>query len=416
MHAFEAQRVDQIVQESLGGEIEHARVGVALEDLVRDRMHQVSLAEADATVEKQGVVRARGRFRDRARGGVGELVRGTDDEILEGETRVAGARAARTRRARRGRRSGLSGRSARRLESDRELRESRLRCFPSEQLSVPGLDPVGENARRHRNRQHARSGSRVEAELARRPEPRLQLFGVELSLELLEDGGPDLGHRKISISAGFPQLWKVLGTSGGGSICERSPATRDGPLLPLTSHPSEPSIRPLYEAHLSTEQPAPQAHPRLPRPDADAVGPRHHLGAPTQRAQKTHGVNSGPAVSEGFSRDDRLRQRREFEECYASGVRVSGRHVQVFLLPATGTATKARLGISVPKRVGNSVVRNRVRRRLREIFRRSRAGLPPRALSLVVNVRPSAAGAPFTELSEDFMLAVRRGLPRLPPP
>ncbi len=128
-------------------------------------------------------------------------------------------------------------------------------------------------------------------------------------------------------------------------------------------------------------------------------------------------MNSGPAVSEGFSRDDRLRQRREFEECYASGVRVSGRHVQVFLLPAPGTPTKARLGISVPKRVGNAVVRNRVRRRLREIFRRTRAAiLPPRALSLVVNVRPSAAGASFTDLSEDFTLAVRRGLPRLPPP
>ena len=127
-------------------------------------------------------------------------------------------------------------------------------------------------------------------------------------------------------------------------------------------------------------------------------------------------MNSGPAVSEGFSRDDRLRQRREFEECYASGVRVSGRHVQVFLLPGPGTTTKTRLGISVPKRVGNAVVRNRVRRRLREIFRRTRVIPPPRSLSLVVNVRPSAAGASFADLSEDFTQAVRRGLSRLPPP
>ena len=84
-------------------------------------------------------------------------------------------------------------------------------------------------------------------------------------------------------------------------------------------------------------------------------------------------MNSGPAVSEGFSRDDRLRKRREFEECYASGVRVSGRHVQVFLLPAAGARRATRLGISVPDGWATAVVRNRVRRRLREIFRRSRA-------------------------------------------
>jgi ribonuclease P protein component len=128
-------------------------------------------------------------------------------------------------------------------------------------------------------------------------------------------------------------------------------------------------------------------------------------------------VNSSPAVSEGFSRNDRLRKRREFEECYASGVRVSGRHVQVFLLPVAGTA-RPRLGISVPRRVGSAVVRNRVRRRLREIFRRGRAllGGAPLSLSIVVNVRPSAAQASFQELSEDFAAAMRRASARLARP
>ena len=125
-------------------------------------------------------------------------------------------------------------------------------------------------------------------------------------------------------------------------------------------------------------------------------------------------MNSSPAVSEGFSRNDRLRKRREFEECYASGVRVSGRHVQVFLLPAAG-ASRPRLGISVPRRVGPAVARNRVRRRLREIFRRGRA-LFAAPLSIVVNARPSAAQASFQELSEDFAAVVRRASARLPRP
>jgi ribonuclease P protein component len=127
-------------------------------------------------------------------------------------------------------------------------------------------------------------------------------------------------------------------------------------------------------------------------------------------------VNSSPAVSEGFSRDDRLRQRREFEECYASGVRVSGRHLQVFVLPAGGARARSRLGISVPRRVGGAVVRNRVRRRLREIFRRTRSVTLPSPVSLVVNARPSAAAATFQELAEDFSSSVRRALSRLSRP
>ena len=130
-------------------------------------------------------------------------------------------------------------------------------------------------------------------------------------------------------------------------------------------------------------------------------------------------MNSGPAVSETFSRDDRLRKRREFEECYANGVRVSGRHVQVFLLAEPpGSPPRPRLGISVPRRAGASVVRNRVRRRLREIFRRTRSlfaspTIVLGATRLVVNARPSSADAAFAELLEDYRSAVTRALSRI---
>ena len=125
-------------------------------------------------------------------------------------------------------------------------------------------------------------------------------------------------------------------------------------------------------------------------------------------------MNSGPVVPETFSRDDRLRKRREFEECYASGVRVSGRHVQVFLLADLGVPARTRLGISVPRRVGVAVQRNRVRRRLREIFRRTRSLFGDNRLRVVVNARPSAALASFEELSEDYAAGVTRALSRLP--
>jgi ribonuclease P protein component len=122
-------------------------------------------------------------------------------------------------------------------------------------------------------------------------------------------------------------------------------------------------------------------------------------------------VNSGPAVSETFSKDDRLRKRREFEECYSSGVRVSGRHIQIFLLAdPPGALSRPRLGISVPRRVGTAVTRNRVRRRLREIFRRTRSSLSIGAARLVVNARPSSAGAAFSALLEDYRSTVTRAV------
>jgi ribonuclease P protein component len=122
-------------------------------------------------------------------------------------------------------------------------------------------------------------------------------------------------------------------------------------------------------------------------------------------------VNPGPAVRETFSRDDRLRKRREFEECYASGVRVSGRHLQLFLLPP-GEAGSSRLGISVAKKSGGAVRRNRLRRRVREIFRRHRRACPA-GLRIVVNIKPSAGAASFSELSDDYLSALERGLSRL---
>jgi len=64
--------------------------------------------------------------------------------------------------------------------------------------------------------------------------------------------------------------------------------------------------------------------------------------------------------------------------------------------------TQARLGVTVSRKVGNSVVRHRLKRRIVEIFRRApgRAALP--AWDFVVHVKPEAAAADFAALRHEI--------------
>ena len=84
------------------------------------------------------------------------------------------------------------------------------------------------------------------------------------------------------------------------------------------------------------------------------------------------------------------------------------------LLEEPAQASKARAGFVVSKAVGNAVVRNRVRRRLRHLVRPLLAELDPGA-AIVVRALPSAAAATFGDLAGDLeaaLAAARR--PRRP--
>ena len=95
--------------------------------------------------------------------------------------------------------------------------------------------------------------------------------------------------------------------------------------------------------------------------------------------------------------DFRIRRRAEYEKVYADGRKLYGRYMILFCLPRT--EPPARCGFAVSRKVGGAVVRNRVRRRLREICRRELAAQP--SADFVISVRREAAGAPFAELAAE---------------
>ena len=75
---------------------------------------------------------------------------------------------------------------------------------------------------------------------------------------------------------------------------------------------------------------------------------------------------------------------------------------------------RRRLGVTVSSRVGNSVVRSRVKRRFRELFRRRRACLPP-ACDVVMVARVGAGQASYHELEKLFEAAAERARRKFSP-
>jgi len=76
-----------------------------------------------------------------------------------------------------------------------------------------------------------------------------------------------------------------------------------------------------------------------------------------------------------------------------------------------GLGRASRFGISVKKALGGAVVRNRIRRRIREILRRNRTEIPT-GWDIVIHPRPSVAEAPFAPLAAELVRLLRGIAPK----
>ena len=91
---------------------------------------------------------------------------------------------------------------------------------------------------------------------------------------------------------------------------------------------------------------------------------------------------------------------------YDQGFRVSSPFFAAFCL-AREQAPGPRLGLTVPRALGGAVIRNRIKRRLREAFRLHRAELGAR-WDIVLNPRKPALDADFRELERALGKVIER--------
>ena len=134
---------------------------------------------------------------------------------------------------------------------------------------------------------------------------------------------------------------------------------------------------------------------------------------------------------EGFPAAVRLRKRGEFLQIQGAGVKHHLRHFLVFVsttanrvtsgskgrvassrAAAPADPTSARLGVTVTRKVGPSVVRNRIRRLVREAFRRKRDSFAP-GCDMVWVAKQSAASVEYAEVAA-AMDAMAKRIPRPP--
>ncbi|MEM7155706.1 MAG: ribonuclease P protein component [Myxococcota bacterium] len=125
---------------------------------------------------------------------------------------------------------------------------------------------------------------------------------------------------------------------------------------------------------------------------------------------------------EGFPRRLRLRRRREFLRVQRGGRKHHTRFFLVFVAPTKRDSQREppgssepndlpgpRLGVTVTRKVGKAVTRNRIKRLVREAFRRERTRLPT-GIDMVWVAKRDAANTTFEAVVDDMRgLASRLG-------
>jgi ribonuclease P protein component len=97
---------------------------------------------------------------------------------------------------------------------------------------------------------------------------------------------------------------------------------------------------------------------------------------------------------------ERLRRRTDFLRCYRTGRRRQGALVLIYFAP--NPCGHPRIGITATRKVGNAVVRHKLKRRIKEIYRRWLDRSRLSSIDLVIHLKPEAREADFARLRAEL--------------
>ena len=106
-----------------------------------------------------------------------------------------------------------------------------------------------------------------------------------------------------------------------------------------------------------------------------------------------------------LNRINRLKKRYQFNYVYKSGDHYSGEHIVLYVVSSKTKSIK--VGLAVTKKVGHAVVRNKIRRRLREIVK-SQIPKLKQSYNIIVVAKENISSASFEKLSNEFFKLIKK--------
>ena len=113
--------------------------------------------------------------------------------------------------------------------------------------------------------------------------------------------------------------------------------------------------------------------------------------------------SEAPETDQRFPRSSRLTARRQFLEVYKRGRKARRPSFTVFGLP--NDVGRCRIGLTVTRKVGGAVARNRIKRVLREVFRRHEMKWK-QPMDLVVNAHRALLRMPAEQIERELHAAI----------
>ena len=155
-----------------------------------------------------------------------------------------------------------------------------------------------------------------------------------------------------------------------------------------------------HEENISAEQPKKEENSRIQGSHENRRRPESPQEPKGKRQEKTVCL-----MDERLRPHERIRKTKEFLALYKTGGRYRGRYFHIVFRP--NSLEFSRMAVVVSGKVGNAVVRNRIKRRLRALFRRNKA-LIRKPMDMIFIARWELAALSGPETASEFFSALDR--------